>query len=66
LGKNGIKKTNPLTVTFHIGGKQVDKLTTEQCERMAQKFSEVTSTYYTSHLEEFLKIKEESNCTVIT
>lgn len=48
----------PLTVTFHIGGKQVDKLTPEQCERMAQKLSEAMSLYYTSNMDEYQKIKK--------
>ena len=48
----------PLTVTLHIGGKQIDKLTTEQSERMAQKLSEVMSLYYSSHRDEYLKIKK--------
>ena len=51
-------KDKPLTVTFHIGGKQVDKLTTEQSERIAQKLSEVMSLYYTVHPEEYQRIKE--------
>ena len=49
----------PLTVTFHIGDKQIDKLTTEQCERMAQRLSEVMSRYYTSHMDEYQKIKNK-------
>lgn len=51
-------KNTPLTVTLHIGGKQVDKLTSEQCERMAQKLSESMSLYYTAHPEEFKNIKQ--------
>ena len=50
-------KDTKLTVTFHIGGKQVDKLTEEQLDRMAQRLSEAMSIYYTSHLEEFKRIK---------
>jgi hypothetical protein len=48
----------PLTVTLHIGGKQVDKLTAEQCERMARRLSDTMSLYYTAHSEEYLKLKE--------
>lgn len=51
-------KDTKLTVTLHIGGKQVDKLTPEQCERIAQKFSEVTSLYYTAHPDEYAKLKK--------
>jgi len=46
----------PLTCTFFVGGKQVDKLTPEQCERMAERLSEVMSRYYTQHPEEYAKL----------
>ena len=49
---------NTLTVTLHIGGKQVDKLTAEQSERMAQRLSEAMSLYYTTHPEEFSQVKK--------
>lgn len=39
-------KQKPLTVTVHIGGKQVDRLTTEQLERMSQRLTETMSLYY--------------------
>jgi hypothetical protein len=42
-------KNAPLTVTLHIGGKQVDKLTEQQCERMADRLSETMSRYYSAH-----------------
>ena len=48
----------PLTVTLHIGGKQVDSLTPEQSEKMAQRLTETMSLYYTTKLDEFKKIKE--------
>lgn len=51
--------SKPLTVTFHIGGKQIEKLTEEQLEKMAQRLSEAMSAYYTSHVDEFRKIKNE-------
>lgn len=51
-------KSKPLTVTLHIGGKQVDTLTAEQRERVAQKLSEVVSRYYSQHPEEYLKLKK--------
>ena len=50
-------KNTPLTVTFHIGGKQVDKLSAEQSERMAERLTEVMSVYYTTHPEEYKRIK---------
>lgn len=51
-------KDTKLTVTLHIGGKQVDKLTPEQSERMAQRLSESMSIYYTAHPEEYSKLKK--------
>lgn len=54
-----MRKDTKLTVTLHIGGKQVDKLTDDQRERMAQRLSEVMSTYYTAHPEEYQQIKNQ-------
>lgn len=51
-------RKDKLTVTFHIGGKQIDKLTPEQSERIAEKLSDVMSIYYTAHPEEYLKLKK--------
>lgn len=51
-------KGRPLTVTLHIGGKQVDTLTPEQRERMAQKLSEAMSRYYTANKKEFMELKK--------
>lgn len=51
-------KDKPLTVTLHIGGKQVEKLTAEQSERIAERFAEALSLYYTAHPEEFAKLKK--------
>lgn len=48
-----------LTVTLHIGGKQVDTLTDEQRGRMAERLSDAMSAYYSSHLDEFKNITEE-------
>ena len=50
------KKKKQLTVTLFVGGKQVDTLSTEQRERMAQRLSERMSIYYTAHSEEYQKI----------
>lgn len=47
-----------LTVTLHIGGKQVDKLTAEQSERMAQRLTETMSLYYTAHPNEYQELKK--------
>ena len=51
-------KAKALTVTLHIGGKQVETLTEEQKERMSQRLSDVMSLYYTNHPEEYLNLKE--------
>jgi hypothetical protein len=53
------RKEQTLTCTFFIGGKQVDKLTPEQKERMAERLSETMSLYYTANPEEYRKIKNE-------
>ena len=50
--------SKPLTVTFHIGDKKIDKLTDEQWERMEQRLSETMSRYYTAHPDEYQKIKK--------
>ena len=47
-----------LTVTLHIGGKQVDSLTSEQSERMAERLSGAMSIYYTAHPEEYSRLSE--------
>lgn len=52
-----MKKREPLTVTLHINGKQVDTLTDEQCEKIAQRLSEAMSLYYSNHPDEYLKLK---------
>ena len=51
-------KNKPLTFTLHIGGKQVETLTEEQRQRMADGLSETMSIYYTAHPDEYKKIKE--------
>lgn len=51
------RKEKKLTCTFFVGGKQVDKLTPEQTERIAQRLSETMSLYYTANPEEYREIK---------
>lgn len=48
-----------LTVTLYVGGKQVETLTEEQKEKMAQRLSESMSHYYSANLEEFQRIEEK-------
>lgn len=50
------RKKKELTVTLFIGGRQVEELTTEQSERIAQRLSQTMSRYYSSHLEEYKAI----------
>ena len=45
-----------ITCTFFVGGQQVDKLSPEQCERMAKRVGETLSAYYSSHINEYIKI----------
>ena len=52
-----MRKDKPLTVTFYVGGKQVEKLTEEQLDKMAQRVGEAMSTYYAAHPDEFKKLK---------
>ena len=52
-------KKKLLTATFYIGGKQIDKLTPEQNERIAERLGKVMSLYYSSHLDEYEKIKKD-------
>ena len=51
------RKEQKLTCTFFVGGKQVDKLTPEHLDKMAQRLGEVMSLYYTQHPSEYRHIK---------
>lgn len=51
------KKTKGLTVTLFIGDKQIDTLTAEQRERMAERLSKTMSLYYSSHPSEYNQIQ---------
>ncbi len=53
----GVRARGRLTVTLHIGGMQVEKLTPEQVQRIADRLSESMSEYYSNHITEFQKIK---------
>ena len=50
-----------LTVTLHIGGQQVERLTSEQSARMAERLSDAMSIYYTAHPEEYSRVKGKQN-----
>lgn len=47
-----------LTVSIHIGGKQVESLTPEQCENVSKRLSETMSLYYTANPKEYSQIKK--------
>ena len=47
-----------LTVTLHIGGEQVEKLTDEQCESVARRLSETMSRYYSANPSEIKQMKK--------
>jgi hypothetical protein len=49
-----------LTCTFFLGGKPIEKLTSQQTGSIAARLGEVMSRYYTAHLDEFKKLKRGS------
>lgn len=51
-------KDTKLTVTLHIGGKQVETLTEEQRDKMAQRLTESMSLYYTANPDQYSKLKK--------
>lgn len=51
-------KSKELTVTLFIGDKQIDKLTPEQCERMAERLSQTMSRYYTANPTEYNQLQK--------
>lgn len=53
------RKEQKLTCTFFVGGKQVDKLTPEYLDKMAQRLGEAMSIYYTVHMDEYKKLKSK-------
>lgn len=48
----------PLKVTLYVGDKQIEKLTPEQTDRLAQRLSETMSRYYMAHPEELAALKK--------
>lgn len=51
------RKEKKLTCTFFVNGMQVDKLTPEYLDKMAQRLGEVMSVYYSQHISEYKKLK---------
>ena len=57
-------RNRELTVTFHIGDKQVPygKLPDEYLDKMAERLSSVMSRYYTNHPDQYARLCEELDC----
>ncbi len=51
------RKEKPLTCTFFVGGKPIERLTTEQLDRMAERLGEAMSSYYSRHIDEYQNLK---------
>ena len=51
-------KNAPLTVTLHVGSRQVETLDDEYLKRLSQRLSDAMSAYYTAKPEEYRKIKK--------
>lgn len=52
------KQQKLLTYTFYVGGKQVDALTDEQLDRMAERLGRAMSLYYRKHPDEYRVLLE--------
>ena len=52
------RKQQPLTFTFYLGGKQVDRLPPEYLDKMAARLGETMSIYYTTHPDEYRVLLE--------
>lgn len=48
----------PLTVVLYYKGEQVETLPQEARDNISKRFSEVMSTYYTAHPEEYRAVKD--------
>lgn len=51
-----------ITVTLHIGGVQVEKLTPEQVQKVSDRLSESMSEYYTARPEEYKRMQRAEKC----
>ena len=51
------RKEQKLTCTFFVVDKQVDKLSPEYLDKMAQRLGDAMSIYYTAHSDEYRQIK---------
>lgn len=50
-------KGKPLTVVLYYKGEQVDTLPQEARDNISKRLSEVMSTYYTAHPDEYKNVK---------
>ena len=50
------RKKKEITVTLFVGGRQVNELTTQQIKKMQEKLEKKMSVYYSSHLEEYVRL----------
>ena len=55
------RKEQKLTCTFFVNGVQVDKLSPEHLDKMAQRLGEVMSIYYTQHPDEYKQLNANQN-----
>lgn len=53
------RKEKPLTCTFFVGGKPIERLTPEQLDRMAERIGEVMSSYYSNHVDEYRNLRSD-------
>ena len=53
-------RNKPLTVVLYYNGEQVETLPQEARDNISKRLSEVMSTYYTAHPQEYLKVKSVS------
>lgn len=52
-------KKKPLTVTYYVGDKQVDRLSPEQLEKISDRLSETMSRYYSQNPQQYANIEDE-------
>ena len=50
------RKNKEITVTLFVGGQQVNELTTQQIEKIQEKFENKLSAYYSVHIEEYARL----------
>lgn len=51
-------RSKPLTVVLYYKGEQVETLPQEARDRISERLTEVMSTYYTAHPEEYRSVKD--------